>query len=88
MPDFWCPLKLTDIDGQIKSWELPSGRYDFMLKNSAGLRFEAEEVRQLINEGRLESPSATHEESLRIVAIQDKLRKLLGVHFPEDDFEY
>lgn len=39
MPDFWCPVKLTDVDGSIKSWELPKGRYP--LKNSAGLWFDA-----------------------------------------------
>lgn len=81
-------MKLTDVDGSIKTWELPKARYDFLLTNSAGLRFEAEEVRQLISEGLIESPSVTHEESLRIVRVQDKLRKLLGVRFDEDDLEY
>lgn len=88
IPDFWCPVKLTDVDGSIKSWELPKGRYDFRLKNSAGLRFEAEEARLLINAGSVESPSVTHAESLRIGRVQDKLRRLLGVHFPEDELEY
>jgi dihydrodiol dehydrogenase / D-xylose 1-dehydrogenase (NADP) len=88
MPDFWCPLKLTDIDGSIKTWDLPKARYDFLLHNSAGLRFEAEEARRLIGEGLIESPSVTHEESLRIARVQDKLRGLLGVRFPEDDLEY
>jgi len=88
IPDFWCPVKLTDVDGSIKTWELPTARYDFLLKNSAGLSYEAEETRRLIQEGALESPSVTHDESLRIVRVQDKLRKLLGVHFPEDDLEY
>lgn len=88
MPDFWCPLKLTDIDGSIKTWELPKARYDFILHNSAGLRFEAEEARRLISEGLIESPSVTHEDSLRIARVQDKLRSLLGVRFPEDDLEY
>lgn len=89
LTDFWCPLKLTDVDGSIKTWELPKGRYDFLLKNSAGLRFEAEETRQLINQqGLIESPHVSHEESMRIARVQEKLRKLLGVHFPEDDLEY
>lgn len=79
---------LTDVDGSIKKWDLPKARYDFLLKNSAGLRFEAEEVRYQIGQGVIESPSVTHEESLRIVRVQDKLRKLLGVHFAEDDLEY
>lgn len=59
-----------------------------MLQNSAGLRFEAEETRRAINEGLIESPSVTHEESLRIARCQDKLRAQFGVHFPEDDLEY
>ncbi|CRK86429.1 CLUMA_CG000053, isoform A [Clunio marinus] len=88
LPDFWCPLKLTDVDGSIKSWDLPKARYDFLLKNSAGLSFEAEEARRLINDGLIESPSVTHEESLRLARVQDKQRKLFGVHFPEDDLEY
>lgn len=88
IPDFWCPVKLTDVDGSIKSWELPKGRHEFRLKNSAGLRFEAEETRLLIDAGSVESSSVTHAESLRIGRVQDKLRRLLGVHFPEDELEY
>lgn len=79
---------MTDVDGSIKTWELPKGRYDFMLTNSSGLRFEAEETRQLINQGLIESPIVSHEESMRIARVQEKLRKLLGVHFEEDDLEY
>lgn len=56
--------------------------------NSAGLSFEAEDTRQLINANIMESPMVTHEESLRIARVQDKLRKLLGVHFEADDLEY
>lgn len=56
--------------------------------NSAGLSFEAEDTRQLINANIMESPTVTHEESLRIARVQDKLRKLLGVHFEADDLEY
>lgn len=53
-------------------------------KNSEGLRYEAEETRRCIREGLLESPDMGHEESLRIVRIQDKLRQLVGVKFAED----
>lgn len=86
--DFWCPLKIIDIDGSTKTWELPKARYEFNLMNSAGLSFEAEDARQLINANIMESPTVTHEESLRIARVQDKLRKLLGVHFEADDLEY
>lgn len=80
-------MKITDVDGTIKTWELPKGRYDFILKNSAGLRFEAEEARRIINEGLIESPSVTHEESLRIARIQDMQRRQLGVRFDEDNID-
>lgn len=86
--DFWCPLKIIDVDGSIKTWELPTARYDFLLKNSAGLAYEAEDARQLINSKIMESPTVTHEESLTISRVQDKLRKLLGVHFDQDDLDY
>lgn len=45
-------------------------------------------MRHQIGQGVIESPSMTHEESLRIARIQDKLRKLLGIRFAEDDLEY
>lgn len=81
-------MVVQDIDGSIKKFELPKARYDFLLKNSAGLRFEADEVRQCISQGIIESSSVTHDECLKIAKIQDQLRKLLGVVFPEDDLEY
>lgn len=88
MPDFWCPLAITDVDGSKKTWELPKGRYDFNLTNSAGLGFQAEEARRCINQGLIESSSITHEESLRIARIEDTIRKQLGVKFAEDDMEF
>jgi dihydrodiol dehydrogenase / D-xylose 1-dehydrogenase (NADP) len=81
-------LKIIDVDGSTKTWELPEGRFNFMLKNSAGLAFEAEDARQLINSKTMESPIVSHEESLTISRVQDKLRKLLGVHFDQDDLDY
>lgn len=56
-----------------------------MYGNSEGLRYEAEEVRRCIKAGLLESPDMSHEESLRIVRVQDKLRGFVGVKFPEDN---
>lgn len=88
MPDFWCPLAITDVDGSKKTWELPKGRYEFNLNNSAGLGLQAEEARRCINQGLIESPSITHEESLRIARIEDSIRKQLGVKFTEDDMEF
>lgn len=50
--------------------------------NSAGLRIEAEETWQMILQGALESPSETHDKSMRTARVQDKRRKLLGVRLP------
>lgn len=82
--DFWCPLELTDIDGSQKEFSLPKAPHPFNLFNSCGLRYEAEEARQCINSGRLESSSVPHSESLLIARIQDEIRKQIGVQFPED----
>lgn len=82
--DFWCPLLLTDIDGSRKEYTLPEARHPFNFHNSCGLRFEAEEVRQCIAAGKLESATVPHSESLLIARIQDEIRRQIGVQFPED----
>ncbi|XP_058449113.1 trans-1,2-dihydrobenzene-1,2-diol dehydrogenase-like [Malaya genurostris] len=82
--DFWCSTELTDIDGSRKEFPLPKARHYFNFPNSCGLRYEAEETRQCINAGKLESVSVPHSESLRIARIQDEIRRQIGVKFPED----
>lgn len=77
---------MTDIDSNLKEWPLPktnhAGKYVF--HNSAGLRYEAEEMRRCINEGLVECPTVTHEESLIIARIEDEIRRQIGVQFPQD----
>lgn len=82
--DFWCPVSLTDVDGSLKKFPLPKAPHAFIFQNSCGLRYEAEEVRQCIASGLLESASVPHKESLLIARIQDEIRKQIGVQFPED----
>lgn len=82
--DFWCPLKLTDLDGTTREDKLPNAQHPFNFMNSCGLRYEAEEVRQCIKAGRLQSTYVPHAESLIIAHIQDEIRKQVGVVFPED----
>uniref|UniRef100_A0A182JXB9 Trans-1,2-dihydrobenzene-1,2-diol dehydrogenase n=1 Tax=Anopheles christyi TaxID=43041 RepID=A0A182JXB9_9DIPT len=83
--DFWCPLLLTDVNGKERVDTLPNARHPFNFTNSCGLRYEAEEVRQCIVAGRLQSINVTHADSLLIAHIQDEIRKQVGVIFPEDD---
>lgn len=79
---FWCCTYLTDIDQNIKEWPLPKHtKGDFFFKNSTGLRYEAEEMRRCINEGLLESPDVTHEDSL-IIGEED------GALVPVDGFSW
>lgn len=78
---FWCCTYLTDIDQNIKEWPLPKHKKgDFFFKNSTGLRYEAEEMRRCINEGLLESPDVTHEDSLIIGKA--------GAFVPDDGFPW
>uniref|UniRef100_A0AAG5DEV5 Trans-1,2-dihydrobenzene-1,2-diol dehydrogenase n=1 Tax=Anopheles atroparvus TaxID=41427 RepID=A0AAG5DEV5_ANOAO len=82
--DFWSPLKLTDTDSTVREDTLPPARHPFNFNNSCGLRYEAEEVRQCIQAGRMQSESVSHADSLLIAHIQDEIRKQIGVEFPED----
>lgn len=85
LPDFWCPVSLTDVDGSVKQYPLPKSPRTFIFQNSCGLRYESEEVRRCIQAGRLQSASVPHSESLLIARIQDEIRKQIGVQFPEDE---
>lgn len=83
--DFWCPQLFTDVDGKELVDTLPNARHPFNFTNSCGLRYEAEEVRQCIVAGRLQSASVSHVDSLLIARIQDQIRKQVGVVFAEDE---
>lgn len=77
---------MTDTDTNVREWPLPKpklGKFEF--HNSAGLRYEAEEMRRCIKKGLLECPVVTHEQSLIIARIEDEIRRQLGVKFAEDD---
>lgn len=86
--DFWCPTEITDVNGNKMSWPLPKAKWDFVLLNSCGFRYEASEVKRCIDAGLLESPSVPHEESVRIAKIQDSLRAQVGVKLPEDEMKF
>jgi len=85
IPSFWCPISIIDVDGTEKTWPLPEAKYKFNFNNSCGLRYEAEEVRKCIREGKTESELVPHSESLIIAQIEDSIRQQIGFKFPEDD---
>lgn len=85
LPNFWCPTSIIDIDGKPKEWVLPKGKHSTNFPNSEGLRYEAEEVRKCILDGKLQSEHMNHNESLLVARIEDSIRKQVGVVYPEDD---
>lgn len=52
VPNFWCPTRLCLPDHD-RSYPLPLSDHPFNFTNSCGLRYEAEEVRVCIKNGRL-----------------------------------
>lgn len=82
--DFWSPTSVITVDGTEKQWTLPKGKHAFNFKNSAGLSYEAEEVRRCIRAGLTESSSVTHDNSLTIAHIEDTIRQQIGVEYPCD----
>lgn len=84
IPLFWCPTTIITPSGKLE-FELPKSEAKYVYLHSNGLAYEAEEVRQCINNGLTESPKLTHAESLELAELMDTIRKAIGVTFPEDD---
>ncbi|KAG4070330.1 hypothetical protein HA402_006472 [Bradysia odoriphaga] len=85
IPSFWCPTSLIDVDGSEKIWPLPKAKLEFNFTNSAGLRFEADEVRKCIRGGKTESEKVSQNASLAIARTEDEIRKQIGVKYSQDD---
>lgn len=86
MYDFWCSIRLKDVDGTEKTWKLPESNHKFNYYQSEGLAFEADEIRKVIRAGKLWSDKLTPQESLDIAYVEEEIRKQIGVRFPEDTF--
>ncbi|XP_031619182.1 trans-1,2-dihydrobenzene-1,2-diol dehydrogenase-like isoform X3 [Contarinia nasturtii] len=85
IPTFWSPTSIIDTDGTEKTWPLPNTEYEFNFQNTCGLRYEADEVRKCIREGKKESEIVTHNESLLIAHIESEIRRQIGVKYAADD---
>lgn len=85
IPQVWCPISISDVDGTEKTWPLPQAKFEFNFPNSCGLRYEAEAVREYIRAGKMEGDTVSHDDSLAIARIEDEIRRQIGVKFPEDD---
>lgn len=83
IPYFWCPTSIN-INGEEKHFPLLENNGKFNHRNSAGLAYQAEEVKKCIKNGKIESDIMPHEDTLKLARLMDKLRSDVGVVFPAD----
>ncbi|XP_044751974.1 trans-1,2-dihydrobenzene-1,2-diol dehydrogenase-like isoform X2 [Coccinella septempunctata] len=83
IPNFWCPTEIKAED-QTYKFDLPQSRVKFNHMNSAGLSYEAMEVKRCLEEGELESNKITLDETIQLARFMDTMRKAVGLQFPED----
>ena len=75
---FWCPTVLETPNGR-KEYPLPEPALPLNYVNSTGLRYEAEEVRKCLKEGRKESELMPHRETLLVAKMMEEVMKQIGV---------
>ena len=81
---FWCADRLKLKNGQLLEFPLPKGKVDFNFPNSAGLAFEAQHVRECLQNDLTESPTLPLSETLTIAKIMEIIRKQIGVVYDQD----
>lgn len=74
---FWCPTKIT-VNGKTFEFSLPDVPLKVNYLNSAGLTYEAQEVRQCLLEGKIESSRIPHSVSMELSKISSKVRSDVG----------
>lgn len=79
-PPFHAPTCVESPAGKVE-FQLPPTSVPHNFPNTAGLRYQAEEVRRCLREGLLESPKMTHQDSLLIAEMLDEILKQVGVEY-------
>ncbi|XP_038208271.1 trans-1,2-dihydrobenzene-1,2-diol dehydrogenase-like isoform X2 [Zerene cesonia] len=79
MDYFWCPTVLHISAANSTEWTLPKGKFKFNFHNSAGLGYQIQECWNCINEGLLESPKMSLDESILLAKLMDTMRTQIGV---------
>lgn len=74
---FWCPTKIT-VNGKTHEFTLPDVPIKVNFDNSAGLTYEAQEVRRCLLAGKIESPVIPHSASIELAKIMRKVRTDVG----------
>lgn len=60
----------------------------FNYRSSAGLAYEAEEVRKCIEAGKIQSDIMPHSDTIKLAGMMDQLRAAVGVVYPADEEVY
>jgi dihydrodiol dehydrogenase / D-xylose 1-dehydrogenase (NADP) len=101
---FWCSDTIETSSGPLHFPFPDNAKLDYNFTNSAGLRYEAQHVRECIKvrgqsqdpkvvntfqpdffqNGLTESPVMSLDESLLIAELMEKVRKDIGVIYPQD----
>ena len=85
IPDpFWCSTKLETPSGTL-DFPLPEAKIPFNYTNSAGLRYEAQHLRECLQKGLAESPVISLDETLLLAELMEEIRKQVGVEYPQDN---
>ena len=80
---FWCSQKIDTPLGSF-DYPYPEAKYPFNFHNSAGLRYEAQHVRECLQKGLKESPVLSLDETLLLAELMEEVRKQVGVEYPQD----
>ncbi|XP_030641955.1 trans-1,2-dihydrobenzene-1,2-diol dehydrogenase [Chanos chanos] len=84
VPDhMWCPINL-DVNGKVSQHPLPEPPMPLNFTHSAGLRYEAQEVRECLLKGLKESPVMSLSDSTLLAELLDEARKQVGVTYNQD----
>ncbi|XP_042351072.1 trans-1,2-dihydrobenzene-1,2-diol dehydrogenase-like [Plectropomus leopardus] len=84
--NMWCPTSL-ELNGKEMQFSLPEPGMPLNLKNSTGLRYEAEEVRHCLLKGLKESPGMPWAHSSLAAELIDEARRQLGVTYEQDNIQ-
>ncbi|TRY72556.1 hypothetical protein TCAL_00997 [Tigriopus californicus] len=79
----WAPNRMNFKGKELKI-DLPESKIKFNFPNSAALVFEAEHVRECLQNGLKQSDLVPHSLTLTIAEIMENIRKQVGVEYPQD----
>ncbi|KAM4593945.1 trans-1,2-dihydrobenzene-1,2-diol dehydrogenase-like [Odontesthes bonariensis] len=79
----WCPTSLV-VNLKETKYPVPEPYLPLNFKNSTGMRYEAEEVRQCLLKGLKESAVMSHADSLLLAEVEDEIRRQVGVVYSQD----